>query len=584
MKMMLKNGLLIAVALLMPRMHAVEIPAEVKAMHDDIWQRFISPHGIVLDYNTLDGKVEIPNADECENGKPNALSWWTPIENGPFFSGLYLDAIVRRWKLTGSEVDRAKAKRLADGLILCASVSEIPGFVARGVAADGKSHYALGSDDQTGPWFYGLWRYVRSGAATGEEKKRVEKKMVEVAEALRANHWFLPADPIGGIKPGQTRGSFHDSEYRGTTRLLFITRILFEITGDKVWQQAYEEALSETFKASGKTRLEHLTEGIPSFFVLHPHMVKNQLWLFLNSQGNLRELIDLEKRPEIREKYLATLRLNAKTVAGTVVDSYSTNIESIPFKTDWRSLNTYWKPQATSDEATKLALDELREWKNAGRGMEITAVREPFCAAAIIFMAPDRDEQAGIAMARFQKLLRQTPWDKLYSSYGIFAELAWYAWMESPGTIATESALATASTTPVVTAPASSVGVEIQTVQEGAFRCSKVNPLVEIPAELQGKKIYTINRGPTNQPGAGFKVTAKSAGTAWLLMMSTNKQEPGPEWELTSLQIGWIGGGRTFKDKIYRRTVTAGIEIVVPPATGKSGDYYSIPHALVLEN
>lgn len=556
---------------------AAGIPPEVQSLHEDIWKRFVQPNGLLLDYNLLEGQVDIPTAEECIDGKPNALSWWTPIENGPFFNGLYIDAVLRRWKVTGSEEDRAKAKRLADGLMLAASVSDVPGFIARGVLPDGKGHYALGSDDQSGPWFYGLWRYVHSGAATGEEKKRVEKKMVEVAEALRAKGWRLPCDPIGSIKPDQYRGAFNDFDFRAATRLLFVTRVIFEITGDKSWEQAYEEALTEVSK-SGKTRLDVVVEGVPGFFREYPPLAKNQLWLLINSQGNLLELAALEKRPEIRDKYLASLRLNAKTVAVSVTDAPPAGLESIPYKTDWRSMNASWRPQRTGDDATKLALEQLSAWKNQGRNVEIPGLREPFCAAAIVFLAPDRDETAGIAMARFQKLTRKIPWSKLYSSYGIFAEQAANAWAEHPGEIATDSVVAAASV-----APGKAVGVEVQTLQDGAFRCTKVNPVVDVPTELQGKKIHTINRGPTNQPGAGFSVTAKSAGTAWLLVMSTNKEEPGSEWELTSLQCGWIGGGRTFKDKVYRRTVTAGTEIVVPPATGKSGEYYSIPHALVLE-
>lgn len=560
-------------------LNAEPIPSEVESLHADMWKRFVQPNGLLLDFNTLEGNVEMPTAEECTEGKPNALSWWTPIENGPFFTGLYLDAIVRRWKLTGREEDRAKAKQLADGLILSASVSDVPGFIARGVLPDGKSHYALGSDDQSGPWFYGLWRYVRSGAATEEEKKRVVKKLVDVAEALRGNRWLLPCDPLGSIKPNQYRGSFSDAEYRAATRLLFVTRMLFELTGDKTWEQAYEEALTATMR-NGKSRMEYITDGIPGYFREYPGMAKNQLWLFINSQGALRELVDLEKRPEIRDKYLAALRLNAKTVMASVTDAPPAGLESLVYKTDWRSMNAMWRAQSTGDEASKLALEQLSWWKNQGRNVEIPGVREPFCAAAIVFLAPDRDPQTVAAAVRFQKFLKQVPWSKLYSSYGLFAELAWYAMQETPMDLSTAATAVAPAVTPV--APSATTTVEV--LRDGGNRCTGKYEFKEIPSELQGKKIYTVPRGELSRPGAGYTVKSRATGTAWLLVMNKGKQELGSVWELTSLQTSWEAGGNTQRDKVYRRQVKAGEEIVVPAAEALQHGSYSIPHALVLED
>ena len=43
-----------------------------------------------------------------------------------------------------------------DGLLLLADLGGVRGFIARGAATDGRATYALGSNDQTMPWFYGL--------------------------------------------------------------------------------------------------------------------------------------------------------------------------------------------------------------------------------------------------------------------------------------------------------------------------------------------------------------------------------------------------------------------------------------------
>jgi hypothetical protein len=60
-----------------------------------------------------------------------------------------------------------------EGLLFLNSISDVPGFVGRGVSTDGKSHYAMGSNDQTLAWFLGLWRYLDSGLASGDERQRI---------------------------------------------------------------------------------------------------------------------------------------------------------------------------------------------------------------------------------------------------------------------------------------------------------------------------------------------------------------------------------------------------------------------------
>ena len=78
----------------------------------------------------LPGDIHSP--EDCSDGRPNAIGWWSPIENAPMFTGLYLPAICERAKRSGATGDREKARRLTGGLLKCASVSDVPGFIARG--------------------------------------------------------------------------------------------------------------------------------------------------------------------------------------------------------------------------------------------------------------------------------------------------------------------------------------------------------------------------------------------------------------------------------------------------------------------
>jgi len=140
----------------------------VEHAHAELWRGRIDRHGVILDF-----VGEIPTPEDCTLGRPNAIGWWSPIENGPMFTGLYLPAACERARRSGNPTDRANARRLAQGLLKCASVSDVPGFIARGMGTDGKCHYPLGSDDQTHPWFYGLHAYCMSGISSDAERKQI---------------------------------------------------------------------------------------------------------------------------------------------------------------------------------------------------------------------------------------------------------------------------------------------------------------------------------------------------------------------------------------------------------------------------
>jgi len=402
---------------------ASPVPAEVNALNRDIWTRFVAqPQGLLLDYILADGTASLPTAEEATQGRPNAISWWTPMENGAFFNGLYLDGIVRRWGLTHAPEDREKAVTLVHGLTLCATVGSTPGFIARGVFADGKSHYGIGSDDQTSPWFYGLWRYLQSGIPSETERKELIAKMVEVAEAVQAAKWHMPCDSIGDLAPGQMRGSWAESNYRSATRLLFVTRILFELTGDPRWEQLYNRALTEPMKDG--QRLEIVTRGMPGEWLKTPDLAKNQLWIYVNPQAMVRELLALEKRPEIRACYAASLQATADACRAKIKTDVS-RLGSAPFLTDWRVMNELWRPQPLVGDAVKLAMEQLHFWKNQGKTIEAQSVREPLCAAWITFLSSEQPDPE--ALRQFSETFASIPWEKLSSSVGFFGECAWYA-------------------------------------------------------------------------------------------------------------------------------------------------------------
>ncbi|MEI7682486.1 MAG: hypothetical protein WCK07_24040, partial [Betaproteobacteria bacterium] len=119
-----------------PTQAAESTAAAVERAHVELWGRFVDSHGVIRDF-----VGETPTPEDCALGRPNAIGWWSPIENGPMFTGMYLPAACERARRSGAAEDRAKARRLAQGLLKCASVSEVRGFIARGIGSDGRCHY-----------------------------------------------------------------------------------------------------------------------------------------------------------------------------------------------------------------------------------------------------------------------------------------------------------------------------------------------------------------------------------------------------------------------------------------------------------
>ena len=400
------------------------LPPGIETLHQTLWKRFVAePQGLLLDYTAEGNAALLPDAEEARAGKPNALSWWTPMENGAFFSGLYLDGMVRRFQMTKSEEDSGKARKLARGLMLCANVGTTPGFVARGVLADGKSHYGIGSDDQTAPWFYGLWRYVRSGSPDEAEKKEIVAKMVEVGVAIQRAGWQMPCDAVGDLQPGQYRGGWSGPDYRSASRLLFVTKMLFELTGDDAWKKGYDKFLTEKMP-NGLTRPEVVARGIPGEWAEHPALANDHIYIYVVSQAMVADLLALETRADVAAQYAASLAAGARACAGRTKADVA-RIGAEPFRTDWRSMNGLWHPQAMTGEAVDLALKQLQFWNNKGRVIETQSLREPFCAAWITFLGaakPDPELVDNLA-----ETIRSVPWEKVSSSAGFFGECAWYA-------------------------------------------------------------------------------------------------------------------------------------------------------------
>lgn len=390
----------------------------VASAHREIWRRFVDTHGIMLDFTALDGTVTYPTPDECRDGKPNALGWWSPIENGAMFNGLYMDAAVRRWERTRSAEDANKARRLMEGLLKLNSISEVKGFVGRGVSTDGRSHYPMGSNDQTLPWLVGLWRYWQSELATPDEKTQIARHLVETVEEIVKLDWKMPAEaPFG------TRGSFNGFHFDEVARMLFTLKLMQSVSGGEKWLAMYRTELARRGGEKMLTKLEIAEAGM-SFFYAKIHN-----WTSCTAVSALRGLWELENDAMLKAAYARGLTASAKLAAESLpLATQFEPLDNSVFNQDWRaSMLPLWKPQRTEQEAVTLAEQQLREFmKTSPRRQKETAfIREPTSAAWIVTLCPDADV-VNQHRADIERVLTRYDYSRLYYSTFFWVECAWW--------------------------------------------------------------------------------------------------------------------------------------------------------------
>ena len=381
-----------------------------------LWSKFVSPHGFLFDY-----VGEIPTPGDCALGRPNCIGWWSPIENASMFTGLYLPAVCERARRSGIIADQAHARTLVRGLLKCASVSDVPGFIGRGVGTDGRCHYPLGSEDQTFPWFYGLHAYAQSGLPTPEERKQVVDKMTEVADALEAAGWRCPCD---GAFRGEYRGQFKSGlPFRGAAHYLFVLRAMYDVTGNRVWLERYQKERDEKHPGTDRTRLEICAEGYAADLPTLKSIEPGQFWIYVGAQGGLKKLAEMEQDETVRAFYRRGLEKNATKVL-KFIDAYqrfdNRNQESFKYA-NWRQGYT-WRPQKTQEDARRVASSGNKEILGVRKGYERSTVTNPLSAAAIAAMAGrDADRET------IERAICHYDYTKINLCEFFLAECAYYA-------------------------------------------------------------------------------------------------------------------------------------------------------------
>lgn len=400
---------------------AVTPEQAVQKAHAELWRRFVDEHNLILDYVGLKGEVNRPTPEDCREMKPSALSWGVPNEDGPMFNGLYLDGACSRWKITQNNEDRAKARRLIDGLLKVSTIGKTPGFIARGIATDGKTTYPLGSNDQTTPWQYGIWRYITDGLPQDEaEKKTLIDAFMALVQVLEQTHWRIPTDG----PPCPYRGDYMNPGWEGAPRLLFVLKAASNLTGDTAWQQRYLTAAHEKVGKGQISRIETCRTGM----VFDPAQGPRHSWTGSEGVICLRALWEMETDPELKAAYAEGLRHSAELSAKSLplIEKFDVNGTEV-FNLDWRVMNAAWKPQSSEKDAVDVAVAGLRVQSKASPRLHLEKdyLREPCFAAWVVTLCPD-PAVVNAHRAAVEKVITHYDVSRVYLSQFFPIESAWW--------------------------------------------------------------------------------------------------------------------------------------------------------------
>ena len=387
----------------------------ISTLHQQVWTRFVRlPQGHLLDYADQIGDAPIPTPADCTRCMPNPLGWWTPIENGAFFTGLYAYAL-----LSAPNGDPQEIRTLLNGLRLLQDVSRRDGFIARGVATDGAAHYPFSSEDQVAPWLLAMNAYRTSRFCPESERQEIAGRLLRTLRGLKDCGWAVPTEREGMIS--NAWGENHD--WRGVVKLLYCARLLYELTGDKSALEEYVFLRDSIPKDWFFTRKEIASHGFAHDMVQQRSLV--QSWIFTCAHLCLRELCRLD--PDAAPDYAEGLHLNGITSVRMIDNMLTYDNRADGFDLNWRRLEPLWQPlgdrvQPAVDNALRMG-EYWNEHIVPHRKMEHDLLGFSLFSAWIAATCGD----VHIETVARQKLMQnciQIDWKTLHNSYAFAAESA----------------------------------------------------------------------------------------------------------------------------------------------------------------
>lgn len=393
---------------------------DIRDLHEQVWTRFIRmPYCHLLDCADEQGHAVIPTAQECQACLPTVVGWTTPIADCAFFGGLYLYGLCEKYDTEPSDALQEEIRQLAEGLFLLCDIGKVDGFIARGVADDGVSHYPVSSDDQYTPWVLGTWRLLHSDAANEQLRGQIRPRLIRTLRGVMDAGWRVPTEWAG-----ESICNLLGKDWRSAAMLLFVASVACEM-GLLTKEQWLEMAQSRP-EASLYTRREIVAHGFAPDMIRHTNLI--QFWIDVSSQIGLRHLTVFDA--DHADSYRQALHLNA-AIAVEFLEHHKFYMEKrTDFEHDWRKILPEVGTWKTLDEAMQDGSRINGLWAstyNKGRNPERGPLAQCIFGAWLAIL----DSDCRTADYAYQSLVRaidEIDWTGVQHSYAFAAESAIYCY------------------------------------------------------------------------------------------------------------------------------------------------------------
>lgn len=226
-----------------------------------LWKFYYLPETALLyDYRTswdFEHRFDhLPSVQEIAGCKPNPCGWGSGMEDSMINAGVTMDALVEAAVLTpGPELVR-RAGDIFKGMVNCAEIHGVKGFVARSISPrDGRSVFPESSRDQYTNYVHGLWKFYHSSLSNGVQKAKIQEIMQNICIHLEAvitpeNGYTIPR--IDGEEVNSGVCKMWNVEPHEAARLPMIYAAGWDITGEAHWFDLYRKYVHDALDQSLK--------------------------------------------------------------------------------------------------------------------------------------------------------------------------------------------------------------------------------------------------------------------------------------------------------------------------------------------
>ena len=387
-------------------MTAKTIETQIETARDILWRRFYRA-GTSLFYDYLTAydddhcQDHLPTAREVREQVPNACGWGTGMEDSMISAGVMLVALCDQYEATGAAALAQDASRVFAGMVACAQVHGVRGFVVRSICLeDGRSVYTNTSRDQYTHYVHGMWRFYNSPLSTPDQRSKIQEIISWICqfmerEVVPEHGYDLPL--LDGYRPSAVSRMWEVAPHEAA-RLPMFYAAGWRLTDDAHWEDLYRQY---AWPAAQQT-LQVGDSGVSLGYA------------FYQMQCSLELLYEVEEDEELRAAYRQGMEIGARCMARkalrAAVDGEACDLSLLC--QDWRQRPLQ---RGSNDYRCPAWGDFLKTF---------LAVRESGEAPLVMLMCPDFDFTATHQDRLARSILR--PDFERHAGYGTLKLLAAY--------------------------------------------------------------------------------------------------------------------------------------------------------------